>query len=121
MLLPRSGVEGPLVERGEGWAVGYRPTPLGAAIAVLRQPLLVLAAPTGLHEQVDRACLTDPFRNAGLLGGTRNTTDGWAVPRATVDAAAATDVRLLGVTAQVENLRAQARVFQAIAGADTEI
>jgi hypothetical protein len=118
LLLPGSGVDGPLVDQGDGWAVGYRPTPLGAAIAVLRQPLLVLAAPTRLHAVVDQACLTDAFRNAGLLGGTRNTTDRWALPRATVDTAAASDVRLLGVTAQVEDLRAEARVFQAIVGED---
>lgn len=119
VLLPRSGVDGPLVDQGDGWAVGYRPTALGAAIAVLRQPLLVLAAPTRLHEQVVRACLTDTFRHAGLLGGTRNTTDGWALPRATIDAAAVSDVRLLGVTVQLDGLRAQAKVFQAIAGGDT--
>ena len=118
VLVPSSPAEGPLTDQS-GVGVGYRATELGAAIAVLRQPLMVLAAPTRLHAQVDEACLTASARTAGLLGGPRNKTDAWTLPPATLDAAAAADVRLLGVTVDASGDQAQARVFQAVGGQDS--
>lgn len=117
VLIPSSPTEGPLADQA-GVGVGYRPSELGAAIAVLRQPLMVLAAPTQLHAEVDDASLTASARRAGLLGGPRNTTDSWTLPPATLDAAAASDVRLLGVTVDASGSQVQARVFQAVGGQD---
>ena len=62
LLVPASPVHGPLKDLGDGWASDYAPTATGAAIALLRGPWFVFAAPAALRPQVVAAVLTRPPR-----------------------------------------------------------
>lgn len=116
VLLPASPIEGPLRDHGNGWADGYRPTALAAAIALLRAGPMAAAAPPALHAQVDAAVLTEQADRAELVGQARNTEPAWTLPEPMLAAARAAVVRLLGVVVDLHGHTADARVYQAVAG-----
>ena len=109
LLLPVSGTDGPLRDRGDGWSSDYPPTPIGAAIAVLRGPWLVFAAPAPLRQEVAASVLTAA---AAADPGPVNPQPGWAMPPDVLAGFAGLDLRTLGVTATlIDPTRATAQVF----------
>lgn len=110
LLLPASPTHGPLRDRGDGWASDYAPTPTGAAVALLRGPWLVFAAPPSLRAAVLATVLTPA---AAAEPGPVNPTPGWALPGELLTALAAQDVRLLGADAQLtDDNHASVTVYQ---------
>ena len=116
LLLPVSPVEGPLHDHGNGWASGYRPTALAAAIALVRGGPMLLGAPTTLHDQVQSATVTGQATAADLVGTTRNTEPAWTLPAPVLAATNGATVRLLGVVVDLHHAHAAAHVYQAVAG-----
>lgn len=116
LLLPASPTEGPLVDHGNGWASGYRPSPLAAAIALLRAGPSLAGAPPALHAQVEADTLTDIADTAALIGPIRNQEPAWTLPAALLAAGAGSRVRLLGVVVDADDTQARATVYQAVAG-----
>ena len=113
VLLPASREHGPLRDRGDGWASDYAPTPEGAAIAVLRGPWFVFAAPPGLRPQVVATVLT---RAAAAEPGPVNPSTGWAIPGELLNGFAGQDVLLLGAQAWLVDMgRAEVHVYQRVA------
>lgn len=112
LVIPASAIDGPLVDHGQGWISGYQPTALAAAIAVMRNGLMVTAAPPVLQAQVDADTLTEAAR-AGLGATMRNAEPGWVIPAPTLAAANTRRVRLLGVAVELHGRRARATVYQA--------
>ena len=121
VLLPASPTDGPLRDHGNGWADGYAPTALGAAIALLRAGPMVAAAPPDLHDQVDAATLTDTADTAVLIGPVRNTEPAWTLPAALLTASQGATVRLLGVLVDLSGTHAATAVYQAVGGPDGDI
>ncbi len=113
LLIPASPEHGPLQDRGDGWASDYAPTATGAAIAVLRGPWFVFAAPAALRPQVVAAVLTPA---AAAEPGPVNPAVGWAIPSELLAGFAEQDVRLLGALARLTDLdRAVVDVYQELA------
>lgn len=113
LLVPTSPEHGPLRDRGDGWASDYAPTPIGAAIALLRGPWFVFAAPAALRPQVVAAVLTPA---AAAEPGPINPAEGWAIPGELLAGFAAQDVRLLGAVARLTDPdRAVVDVYQELA------
>ena len=113
LLVPASPTDGPLRDRGDGWASDYAPTPIGAAIALLRGPWFVFAAPAALRPQVVAAVLTPA---AAAEPGPVNPAEGWAIPGELLAGLAAQDVRLLGAVSRLTDPeRAVVDVFQELA------
>lgn len=109
LLLPASATDGPLRDRGDGWSSDYPATALGAAIAVLRGPWLVFAAPAPLRAEVAATVLT---RAAAADPGPVNPRLGWALPPDVLAGFAALDLRTLGVTTTLTSpTKATAHVF----------
>jgi hypothetical protein len=96
LLLPASPTDGPLVPHPDGWASDYAPTTRGAAIAVLRGPWLVMAAPPALRDAVTARVLTPA---AAAEPGPVNPGPGWALPADLRELLDGLDLRLLGATA----------------------
>jgi len=117
VLLPASSTDGPLVRHATGWAEGYPPTAVAAAITVLRAGLMALGAPPALHTQVDAGTLADPTRVGQLIGPTRNEEPAWTLPAPLLSGGQAARVRLLGVVVDLDGSRATAQVYQAVTGA----
>ena len=113
LLVPSSPDHGPLRDRGDGWASDYAPTPIGAAIALLRGPWFVFAAPAALRPQVVDAVLTPA---AAAEPGPVNPAEEWAIPSELLVGFAAQDVRLLGAVARLTDPeRAVVDVYQQLA------
>lgn len=113
LLVPASLQHGPLRDRGDGWASDYAPTPQGAAIAVLRGPWFVFAAPPELRAQVVETVLTPA---AAAEPGPVNPSTGWAIPGELLNGFAGQDVLLFGAQARiVDEGRAEVDVYQRVA------
>lgn len=96
LLLPASDVDGPLRDRGDGWSSDYPPTARAAAIAVLRGPWLVFAAPATLRPAVVDTVLTE---QAAADPGPVNPQPGWALPPDLLAGFAGQDLATLGAVA----------------------
>ena len=119
LLVPASAEHGPLRDRGDGWASDYTPTATGAAIAVLRGPWFVFAAPPALRPAVLATVLTP---EAAGEPGPVNPAPGWAVPTDLVAGFATQDARLLGAVARLTDPhRAQVEVYQHLATATAPV
>lgn len=113
LLVPASPTHGPLRDRGDGWASDYAPTATGAAIALLRGPWFVFAAPAALRPQVVEAALTPA---AAAEPGPVNPAAGWAMPAELLAGFAAQDARILGAVARLtEPNQAVVDVYQQLA------
>lgn len=111
LLIPASREHGPFRDR-DGWANDYAPTPEAAAIAVLRGPWFVFAAPADLRAQVVAAVLTPA---AAAEPGPVNPSTGWAIPGELLAGLAGQDVRLLGAQARLTGAgRAEVDVYQQV-------
>jgi hypothetical protein len=112
LLIPTSREHGPLRDRGNGWASDYAPTPEAAAIAVLRGPWFVFAAPAELRSQLAATVLTPA---AAAEPGPVNPSTGWALPGELLAGLAAQDVRLLGAQARLtDEGKAEVDVYQRV-------
>lgn len=109
LLVPASAQHGPLRDRGDGWASDYPATATGAAIALLRGPWFVFAAPRPLRAQVVAAVLTPA---AAEEPGPVNPRPTWAMPAELLAGFADQRVRLLGAVATLTGPgRARVDVF----------
>lgn len=110
LLVPASPTDGPLRDRGDGWASDYTPTAVGAAIALLRGPWFVTAAPAALRPEVTAAVLTPA---AAADPGPVNPAQGWAIPAELLTLFAGLDLRTLGAVATLtDEHQATVAVFQ---------
>lgn len=113
LLVPSSTEHGPLRDRREGWASDYAETETGAAIALLRGPWFVFAAPAALRPSVEATVLTPA---AAEEPGPVNPAAGWALPSDLLAGLAAQDVLLLGSVARLtDGGRAEVAVYQQLA------
>lgn len=113
LLVPSSTEQGPLRDRGEGWASDYAETETGAAIALLRGPWFVFAAPAALRPSVVAAVLAPA---AAEEPGPVNPAAGWALPSDLLAGLAAQDLVLLGAVARLtDGRRAEVAVYQQLA------
>lgn len=112
LLIPASRTHGPLRTRGDGWATDYTPDPAGAAIALLRGPWFVFAAPPARRPDVVAAVLTAA---AAAEPGPVNPAPRWAIPDELLTGLAGQDIRLLGAVATVPDPgRAVVEVYQRV-------